>query len=236
MKQHFYKIFASKLYKINWLNRMGKNGYHLTAINGYKYTFEHFPEKKYYYSLEHLEYSPESTSAQKYYAEYKEKGIEPIIVSGNWVYFVSVDQPIETNPRVYKSNAKVYLWRSIYLYFFSIWAAIVCGYQFFAADYLERIGHASDGFMDKLEMGSSGTAFDSVLNILEKPINFIIDWINEFYLIWIAERYGANDAYVVLAMLLPVLLLLLVLASCSFNEFISYRRIAKKSNRLQELK
>lgn len=223
MVQSIFKIFFSKKKEAEWLNLMGSSGYRLSRIDDSKYMFEFSENHFYSYSIEHLGYSPESESAVAYYEKCKEKDIYPIVSSGNWVYFVCEDKPIEISFQSYKKNSMFYFWRVFYLMFFALCGAIVCGYQAFAIGYLERIGQQGNGQIRFIfEVGSD----NSIINGMKMIGNFFIEMTNYYFKVW-ASVFGESDAVAVIAVIAPITLTLLIFAGFNLNEFLIHRSLSK---------
>ncbi len=233
MTKSFFKIFFSKIKENKWLNQLGQSGLLLEKISDSKYIFTESKNKKYYYSIEYLDCNPESDSAQALISEYRDQGIVPIVSAGNWVYFVSETKEIPRSKITLKNNSIPYLWRAIYFLFFAICGAVVCGYQLFAVYFLDKIGHLSDGVINHLNFDSSGTSFDSVLDIVVKPFNAVINILNKYYLSFITDIFGANDAVIVIAMLLPIVIALVAFGALNLSEYLLYFKKFHKKRRIR---
>ncbi len=231
MQKSFFKVFFSKIKENEWLNLLGKEGYLLEKISDSKYYFSQKEGVVYSYSIEHLDCPIKSEDAEAYFDKRRSENIFPIITSGRWIYFVAENAEIEMSTEIYRKNSVLYFWRTLYLMFFAIVGAVVCGYQVFAIDYLERLGYASDGLIDKLSVGSSGTSFDNTLDSILTPVNYVIDFINENLLVWIGDTFGRSDAIVILAFLVPIVVALFIIGAFNLDEYINYRiKISKKQN------
>lgn len=229
MSKSYFKIYFSKIKETKWLNQLGQSGLLLEKISDSKYIFSENKNKKYYYSIEYFDCNPESEDAVSVFREYKEKGIFPIVTSGNWVYLVSETSAIAQSKLVSKKNSIPYFWRAFYTLFFAICGAVVCGYQFFAVSFLDKISHLSDGVLNHLNFESSGTAFDKILALVVKPVNLFIDLLNNSYLSFITKIFGENDAIVVIALLLPIVIALTALGAYNLSEyFMYYKKFHKK--------
>lgn len=224
MEQSVFKIFFSKKKETEWLNSMGNNGYCLSHINDSKYVFIR-KEHCCFYSIEYLNCSPESEEAIAYYKQREAQGVYPVVSSGNWVYFVSDDKPIDVTSESYKKNSAFYFWRVFYLMFFALCGAVVCGYQAFSVGYLERIGHEGNGqIREVLDV----TGENSVLNALKTVGNYLIDFINRYFKLW-TNIFGESDAVAVISVVAPVTLALLIIAGFNLNEYLIYRGLSKTS-------
>lgn len=228
MKKSFFKVFFSKEKETDWLNSLGQEGYLLTGIYDSKYVFEQAEDQKIYYSIEYLVASPQSEEAKTYIDFRLSQGVNPVVSSGNWVYFVSKKGEVKKNSLIYNKNAKFYFWRSLYLLFFGLCGAILSGYQFFAIDYLKKIGHTGNGqIRNMLDMSQSGP-LSGLFNALKTFANFLFELLNKYFKLW-TNVLGKSDAVAVLSILLPVTVILLVIAGFNINEYILYKTKAKKS-------
>ena len=134
----------------------------------------------------------------------------------------------------YKNNALPYFWRTIYLLFFTVMGAIFTGYQAFAAAFLTRVGYDSDGYIGLIEIQSdaspNGRAFKTFVNSL-------VEFINEYYLSFFVEKFGASDACIVLGSLIPVVLILLVFFALNLDEYIVWKMLSTgKKSRFTKIK
>ncbi len=225
MDKSYFKIFFSKIKERKWLDKMGDDGYRLTKIKDSKYFFSHSDEHKYKYSIEFLDTSPQSECAEEYYIELEKDGIKPILTSGNWVYFIKSNGNIVHTADVYKKNGIFYLWRSIYLLFFAVFGAIVCGYQAYAAKFLPYMGHTSDGKLSLLEIKDSESVLVEMLNIVKNWVNNIFEFLNGGYFGIFRNFFGNTDAAVVIALILPIVIILTVLFALNFDQYLEYRSL-----------
>ena len=230
MQKSFFKVFFSKIKENEWLNTLGKSGFLLEKISDSKYYFSQNEGTVYNYSVELLDCPIKSEEAEKYFDKRRDENIRPIITSGRWVYFVAENKDIEITAEIYRKNSIKYFWRTLYLLFFAIVGAVVCGYQVFAIDYLERAGYTGNGLIDKLSVGSSGTSFDNVLDAILTPVNYVIDFLNENIMIWLGETFGQSDAVVILVFLIPIVTALFVVSAFNLDEYINYRILIKNIN------
>ena len=222
-KESIFKIFFSKIKEQKWLNDMGAKGYRLASLNDSKYTFELSDSNTYTYSIENLGISPKSEDGKQLISQKTLNGVEVVHVHKNWVYFCTTDSDIIADDDVYKKNRSIYFWRSVYLFFFSMFGAIVCGYQAFASKFLVNIQHTSDGMLEMLE---KGTGFKQYLNI---GINRIFNLLNGTYLKFFREIFGNSDASVIIAFILPIVFILLVCFTFNFDEYLGYLQLSKKT-------
>ncbi len=230
METTFFKVFFSKKKECDWLNTLGEKGFLLEKINDSKYYFEQDSEHKFYYSIENLEGSPESDTSLEYFKSRTDEGIEPIISHGNWIYFVCKDKPIALTPSASKNNARFYLWKSIYQFFFAICGAVLCGYQLFAAEMLERLGQQGDGLItDKFSLSSGAGVASAVLNIFKRVANYFVDFINQYLKLW-SKIFGENDAFAVIAIVLPIVIILTVVGSLNFSEYFSFKSVHSQNS------
>ncbi len=221
MQETFYKIFFSKVNEKAWLNHMGSMGYKLLKIKDSKYYFEVSDEHKYFYSIENIGCSPKSNVALEYIDKYSSQNVNFALSKGNWMYFLSEDYDFAISSSVYKKNNDVYFWRLIYLGFFAIAFAVVLGYQLFATDFLSKIGHISDGKVAAIPVES---IFDSLQNSFFKLLN-------NSYFVPFRMIFGYNDASVVIALVLPVVIICSILFSLNLDEYLNNRNlIRQKSN------
>lgn len=228
MQKSCFKVFFSKLKERAWLNKMGSSGYRLVKISDSKYTFEHSEEHKYYYSVEYFDYSPQSDAAIEYYESRKEEGIQPVIIAGNWVYFLREDAEIEADPEVYKNNAVFYLTRTLYLFFFSLVGCLINGYQFYCIGYLDKVGHLSDAtVISPKEIENAKSLLDKVLNSAKGLLNLMIGWANRYFKIWF-DIFGENDAIAVISVVLPITVVLIIIACFNFDEYLKHKKLSKK--------
>lgn len=227
MQKKCLKVFFSKLKECAWLNKMGASGYRLVKISDSKYVFEHSEEHKYYYSVEYLDNSPQSDTAIEYYESRKEEGIQPVIIAGNWVYFLREDNKIECDPEVYKQNSIFYLPRVLYLFFFALVGCLVNGYQFYCIGYLDKIGHISDELVITPQgIEDAKTIFDTILNSAKNLLNHLINLANGYFKIWFGI-FGENDAIAVISVILPITIVLIVLACFNLDEYLKHRKLYK---------
>ena len=230
MEHSVFKVFFSKIKENDWLNLMGQQGYLLKEINDSKYLFSIDNEKeiKYSYSIEYLDFSPNSDKAVAYYQEREHLGIVPLISSGNWVYFVSSECDIEINEEGLTKNAAFYFIRSLYLLFFTLCASILTGYQIFAKSFLEKIGLHGDGRISKLLVKEGTTDFfESLLNGLKSVVNYLFKMANGYFRIW-TNIFGNNDAVAVISILIPIIILLLIIATFNLDEYYGYTKLIAK--------
>ena len=233
MIKSLFKVFFSKINEEAWLNSLGQEGYFLLSINDSKYTFQVQEGKIYNYSIQYLDYSPTSDKASEYYNTLKEDKTAPLVSSGNWVYFVNDEKPIEVTADVYKKNSIYYFWRILYLSFFTLLASVVCGYQAFAIKYLSRIGYSGNGqIRSTLKLTEKGTLFEGLFNAFKKFVNFLIRILNAYLRLW-TKIFGESDAVIVIAFLIPVILILIAILGNYFNEYISHKSMQKKLTKQQ---
>lgn len=227
MQKTYFKVFFSKIKECEWLNKMGDSGYRLIKVSDSKYTFAHSDEHKYCYSVEYLENSPNSDVSVEYYESRIPEGIKPVLVSGNWVYFMREDQPIVCSSSVYKQNAKFYLPRVLYLYFFSLVGCLVNAYQFYSIGYLDKIGHLSDEIViNPQEIEDAKNIFGKILNAAKGLLNKLIDLANDYFNLWF-KAFGVNDAVAVISIVLPITLVVLIIASLNLDEYLKHRKLSK---------
>ncbi len=222
MDKSVFKVFFSREKEADWLNRMGKEGYLLLAISDSKYKFSYTEGAKYWYSIEHIGCSPLSDEAVEYFKSREESGIMPVLSSSNWVYFVSTEAEIECTEDICKKNARFYLWRIIYLLFFSVCGAVLCGYHAFSIGHLQAIEQVGDGQIDLLATGTTMTLF----NAIKIGFNYVLKAINAYFSIW-TDLFGKNDAVAVIAAIVPIMLILLVIASFNLDSYILYTKKKK---------
>lgn len=223
MEKSYFKVFFSKYKECDWLNRMGEKGYFLTKISDSRYYFKCSDEHKYKYSIEYLNVSAKSDEAISYYDSRRNYGVFPFISSDNWVYFYVEDGNIEDSLSIHQKNAVFYFWRSLYLFFFTLVSAVLCGYHYFAGDFIKRAGHSGNGSFGLLEV--KGTSF---LDTLKSLWNNVLEFINNTYLKLFALIFGENDSSIVLAFLIPVVIVLTVLFALNLNEFVTCKIKCKK--------
>lgn len=228
MEKSLFKVFLSKNKEQEWLCELGKNGYLLTSINDSKYHFELIEGKEYHYSIEYLDYSPQSEEASEYFLSRREEGTAPVVSSGNWVYFVNSEKKIEMNSEIYRKNSIYYFWRMLYFAFFAFCGAVLCGYQAFSVNYLKRIGYVGNGqIREMLEITDKGTAFEGLLNAFKRLINFILGLVNRYIKLW-TNAFGESDAIAVIAIAVPITLIVLGFLAHYINEFYTHKRLQKQ--------
>ena len=226
MEKSVFKVFFSKEKENNWLNSMGQEGYLLSEINDSKYIFIKSETEKYYYSIEYLDTSPFSNIAEEYFASRKENGVHPLVSSGNWVYFVSSKSNIILNADSYKKNSKVYFWRSLYLFFFALCGATLCGYQAFSVKFLNCIGHVGNGQVDLLSTSDTKGLLSGLLNILKYIANFFLNVLNSYFKVW-TNIFGESDAVAVISIIAPLVLLLLIICCFNFDNYVFFSKKEK---------
>lgn len=228
MDKSVFKVFFSKDKETKWLNQLGRDGYLLDSVNDSKYRFIKHEGKVFYYSIEYLDCSPRSEGANEYFKSREDLEIMPILASGNWVYFVSDKSEIECTEEICKKNSKVYFWRSLYLLFFAVCGSILCGYHAFMVDYLQIIEQAGDGQIEMLSTNGS----IAILNLIKFGVNYILKAINAYFRIW-TDIFGENDSVAVISAIIPIILILVVIATFNLDSYIFYfnkRRAIKKEN------
>ena len=89
MTKTIHKIFWAWQYEKEeqWLNQMSNQGYMLTHVGFFCYTFEYDPENTYQYQLELLEHLPNHPKSQAYIAFLEETGISYVGSIFFWAYF-----------------------------------------------------------------------------------------------------------------------------------------------------
>lgn len=229
MTKSFFKVFFSKSKEQDWLNELGKDGYLLKKISDSKYYFDISDSDKYTYSIEYLDCSPKSEMADEYYKSREEKNIVPIITSGNWVYFCGTNSIIEDCSEIYNKNSSFYFWRCFYLLFFSVFGAVLSGYQAFAAKFIPAVGHTGNGRFGLLELEENAADFVAFLNVLKKWWNGILELLNNTYLKLLTNIFGENDTVFVQAIVIPLVIVLSILFALNFEQYILYRKKAKNS-------
>ncbi len=235
MDKSYFKIFFSKIKERKWLDEMGDEGYLLTKIKDSKYYFSHSDERKYKYSIEFLDMPPQSQKAEEYYIELEKSGIKPILTSGNWVYFVKSNGNIVHTANVYKKNGNFYLWRSIYLLFFAVFGAIVCGYQAYASKFLPYMGHTSDGKLALLEIKDSESVLIEMLNIVKNWANKLFEILNNGYLGIFRNIFGDTDAAVAFGLILPIVIVLTVLFALNLDQYLEYRSLIPNKRTIKDI-
>ena len=224
MSEKIFKPFFSKVKERKWLDSMGENGYLLQDINDSSYTFEINPGKRYYYCIENLSVSPYSDTADEYFASRISEGIKPVYSKGNWVYSVRENEPVEIPEKVRKSIAGIYGTRCIYLYFFALVLAFVCGFQFYAVNYLDAVGYVSKNIkLIEILPNENGAFFVGFKNFFKGIGNIFINLANGYFKLW-TDVFGNSDAIKVVSVLLPVLVVLLIIAAFNLDEYLKYRK------------
>ena len=227
MKSSYFRIFLSKISEQKWLDSRGAEGLLLDSASDSRYKFTKSEEHTYSYSIEHIGIAPESDAAKEYYESLKDRGIRPVLSSGQWVYFVKEDGAITHTAEKYRKNAKPYLARSLYYLGFALAFAVVCGYQFYAINMLKSIGHTpSAEIIGKIALVKGTGFFDKLLNVLIEIVNFLIGIANRYFKLW-KGLLGSSDASAVLAVLLPVTFVLTVLFGKNIYEYFANRKEAK---------
>ncbi len=228
MKTVFFKIFLSKRSEEKWLNSMGENGYLLTNVNDSRYSFDFSEKCKYYYSIQYLDVSPKSDKADEYYQSLARSNIKPLVTSGNWVYFSKEDEPIQPSVEVYKKNSTPYFWRMLYMLFFALCGAVVCGYQAFAIGFLERVGHEGRGLIETTyEISNNAGLFNKLLNVLKFIGNTFFRMLNAYFELW-TNVFGESNAVSVIAIVAPITVVLLILGALNFERYFTYRTLINK--------
>lgn len=228
MDKSVFKVFLSKRSERDWLNTMGNDGYLLTAINDSKYQFKKSDEHKYCYSIEYLDSSPQSDIAEEYFSSRRDEDIIPLVSSGNWVYFAKADGEIELKAEVYKKNSIFYKWRSIYLLFFAVCGAVLCGYQAFAIGYLDRIGYDGNGqIREMIELSDSGGFLVGLLNAFKNVVNFLLKMVNRYFKLW-TDVFGESDAVAVISIAAPITVILLVIAAFYIDGYLDCKKSLKQ--------
>ncbi len=222
MDKSVFKVFFSKDKENKWLNELGKEGYLLESVNDSKYSFTKHDDKIFYYSIENLDCSPRSNSANEYYKSREDLGVIPILASGNWVYFVSDKSEIECTEEICKKNSRVYFWRTLYLLFFAICGSVLCGYHMFMTGYLQTIEQAGNGQIEMLSTDGN----IAILNLIKSGFNYILKALNAYFRIW-TDIFGKNDAVAVVAAVIPVVIILLVIASFNIDSYITFNKKRK---------
>jgi len=228
MKTVFFKIFLSKRSEETWLHSMGEKGYRLTNVSDSKYSFDYTKGSKYFYSIQYLDFSPKSEKADEYYQTLAKSNIIPIVTSGNWVYFFKEDEPINASAEVYQNNAMPYFWRMLYMLFFALCGAVVCGYQAFAIGFLERVGHEGRGLIERTyEISNEPELFNKLLNVLKFIGNAFFKMLNAYFKLW-TNVLGESNAVSVIAIVAPITVVLLILAALNFERYFTYCTLSKK--------
>ncbi len=229
MKTSFFKIFFSKRSEEQWLNAMGEKGYALTEIKDSQYSFTLSDKDKYTYSIQYLDCSPKSEDAVNYFKSLEKDHIKPLVSSGNWVYFAKSNGTITPSSEVYRKNAVPYFWRALYLLFFAVCGAIVCGYQAFSIGYLERIGHTGKGMIEKTyEISQKGGFYNKLLNVVKHIGNALFKTLNEYFKLW-TSIFGESDAIAVISIVAPITIVLLILGALNLERYFTYRSLRKKT-------
>ena len=228
MEKTYYRVFLSKNEEREWLNKNGEEGYLLTKISDSKYFFTHNKGKKYTYSIEYLNMPSESQAAEEYFDSRKNLGVVPIVSGGNWVYFACDKGAIRQTSAMYKKNSIFYFWRSLYLFFFAVFGSILCGYHVFATDYIGRAGHEGDGKIDLLEIEGSGFS-----DTLKEIWNNLLELLNATYVKLFTNIFGENDAALVLAVLIPIVIVFGVLFALNLSEYIDCRILENHARRIE---
>ena len=223
MEKAIFKVFFSKSKENDWLNSLGKQGYLLTKISDSRYFFTVSEDKVYSYSIEYLNCSPNSSSAEEYMLGRKEQGIYPIITGKNWMYFASECTDINTDAEVHKKNSIFYFWRWLYSLLLSVLGAVVIGYQAFASRFILEVGHTGNGHIKITEV--SGNSFGDAF---AKMWNGILSFIDKTYLELFRNIFGESDAVFVLAVAVPLVIISSVYFTFNFDEYLIQRKLAKK--------
>ena len=222
MDKSAFKVFFSKEKENKWLNEMGKHGFLLNSVNDSNYKFTFCEDKVFNYSIENLDCSPRSEEAVEYFKSREELGIIPILASGNWVYFVSEKEEIKCTEEICKKNGRVYFWRSLYLLFFAVWGSVLCGYHIFINSYLQAIEQSGDGQIELLAT-NGGSA---ILNVIKIGFNFVLKALNAYLRIW-TDIFGESDAVAVVAVIIPVVIIMLVIASFNLDSYVEFYKKRK---------
>lgn len=247
MTKKVFKLFFSRLKEEKWLNEMGKKGYLLKGLFDSRYSFEYNEGHTYSYSVQNIGASVKSDTASEYFSQLEKENILPILsTNGNWVIFCREDKEIPRSAEVLTKNGLVYRIRSLYLYGFSLVIALVCGYQFYAIDYLVGVGYKS-GPVGLLELASETSFFSKILNGAKGIVNYLIELLNDYFSVWIkllsncenpdcttVDHVCGSDAIRVLAVLLPLLVILIIIATFNLDEWFSYRRALKKVSKTSQ--
>ncbi len=224
MEKKIFKIFFSKEKELKWLNSMGNNGYLLNSINDSNYTFTVSEDTKYFYSIEYLSCSPQSNEAVDYFNKRKPEGIMPLVSSGNWVYFAKPNYDFSSDPEIYRKNSVFYFWKMLYLAFFAVCGAVLCGYQAFAVGYLKRLGYTGNGqIREMLEITDKDTAFEGLFNVLKGIVNFFLSLVNIYISFW-TKIFGESDAVAVISIAIPILLIVLYFLSFNIDCYIENKK------------
>ncbi len=227
MEVKFFKVFFSKHKECQWLNELGESGHLLTKINDSRYHFEKSDEHKYKYSVEHLDFSPQSNDAQIYFKSRLNSGVKPLVSDNNWVYFVSENEGIELDNKVFKKNALYHFWRFIYTFFFAQCGSFLVGYHIFSIKLLERLGQAGDGRISSyLSLSRSTSILYALLNLFKRIGNYMIDVLNGYFKIW-THFFGESDPIAVISIVIPITIVLFLIAAFHFNEFLLYKKLSK---------
>ena len=234
MDKSIFKVFISKDKEIQWLNKLGQYGYLLDSVADSKYNFIINEEEKYYYSIEYLDCSPRSEKANEYFKSREDLGITPLMSLGNWVYFVSKDNEIEYTPEILKKNSSVYFWRTLYLLFFAICGSVFCGYHIYASSLLQTIGQTGTG---EIELFSTDGGI-AVLRVIKVGMNYFIKAINKYIGLW-TDAFGKNDAIATVAIIVPLIILLIVIATFNIDSFMSFygkrKKLKEQNNKNTEI-
>ncbi len=229
MTTHF-KVFFSKYEECKWLNSMGAQGFFLNKKSFCRYYFTKNDNVKYTYSVEYLDYPVKSQQGIDDLKERETKGINHLFTRGKWSYFYSTSKAIDLSSASKRKIANLYLWKSIYLLFFTGFSWILWGYQKFAAEYIVRYGHIGDGQFDMLKLEGGG-----FLDSLRTFWNGVLVLFNKSYFRIFTSIFGENSVALVMAFLIPTAVILTVLFALNVSEFIFWRFMSGiKSTKLQK--
>ncbi len=214
----YFKVFFSKNEETKWLNTMGEKGYLLNKKKFCRYYFTKNDKQKYAYSVEHLDFPVKSEQGIEYLSMRENNKENFLFKKGSWSYFYAIDKISNLSSNAKKKIANLYLWRSIYLLFFSLFSWVLCGYHMFAVKYIESYGHIGDGSFDIVKI--NGTTF---LDKLKGFWNCVIEFFNNVYFKIFTSVFGNNSVALVMSFLLPAAIILTLLFALNANEYIYWR-------------
>ncbi|MBE6691801.1 MAG: DUF2812 domain-containing protein [Ruminococcaceae bacterium] len=214
----YFKVFFSKFEECKWLNSMGEKGFLLNKKSFCRYYFTKDENKKYYYSVEYLDYPVKSQQGEEELNNREANGINYLFTRGKWSYFYSTIKSISLTSASKKKIADLYLWKSLYLLFFSGFSWILWGYQKFAVDYIVRYGHIGDGQFDMLKLEGGG-----FLDSLKTFWNGVLVLLNNSYFKIFTSIFGENSVALVMAFLIPVAIVLTILFALNVIEFVFWQ-------------
>lgn len=216
-----FKFFFSKYAECEWLNKMGAKGYFLEKISDHFYYFTVNKNCSYSYSIEYLDLPQKSDAAIEIYESRESKNEIHLFRKGKWDYFYTTGKRIKLSADSKKKISELYLWRSIYMLFFSITGTVLCAYQIFAKKFIiDVFGHRGDGQFDLCKLGSNKT-----LNALKEFWNKILTFFNDTYFKLFTKMFGENSVALVMAFLLPITIACIVFFALNLDEYIFWKYI-----------